>query len=167
MATHSSIRAWRIPMDRGAWRGYSPFSECVCVCFNLSKFFSFSRAVSKSGLPARPSLSLQHIILRGCFCKNNTFRRALSAPRPTPAVDIWTFHQDVVNAPGEGFWLQRRVDKSDKGCKISSQLSADTTGFRLSSALPAFSRPSYITSPGRAGTQLSAQRRRAECKPPR
>ena len=24
MATHSSILAWRIPMDRGAWWGYSP-----------------------------------------------------------------------------------------------------------------------------------------------
>ena len=24
MATHSSLLAWRIPMDRGAWRGYSP-----------------------------------------------------------------------------------------------------------------------------------------------
>ena len=24
MATHSSILARRIPMDRGAWRGYSP-----------------------------------------------------------------------------------------------------------------------------------------------
>ena len=26
MGTHSSILAWRIPMDRGAWRaGYSPW----------------------------------------------------------------------------------------------------------------------------------------------
>ena len=25
MATHSSILAWRIPMNRGAWRGYSPW----------------------------------------------------------------------------------------------------------------------------------------------
>ena len=24
MATHSSILAWRIPMDRGTWAGYSP-----------------------------------------------------------------------------------------------------------------------------------------------
>ena len=24
MATHSSILSWRIPIDRGAWRGYSP-----------------------------------------------------------------------------------------------------------------------------------------------
>ena len=24
MATHSSIFAWKIPMDRGAWVGYSP-----------------------------------------------------------------------------------------------------------------------------------------------
>ena len=24
MATHSSILAWKIPMDRGAWQGYSP-----------------------------------------------------------------------------------------------------------------------------------------------
>ena len=24
MVTHSSILAWRIPMDRGAWRDYSP-----------------------------------------------------------------------------------------------------------------------------------------------
>ena len=24
MATHCSILAWRIPMDRGAWQGYSP-----------------------------------------------------------------------------------------------------------------------------------------------
>ena len=24
MATHSSILAWRIPKDRGAWRDYSP-----------------------------------------------------------------------------------------------------------------------------------------------
>ena len=23
MATHSSILAWRIPMDRGAWKGYT------------------------------------------------------------------------------------------------------------------------------------------------
>ena len=25
MATHSSILAWRIPIDRGAWEGYSPW----------------------------------------------------------------------------------------------------------------------------------------------
>ena len=25
MATHSSILAWRIPMDRGTWAGYSPW----------------------------------------------------------------------------------------------------------------------------------------------
>ena len=25
MATHSSILAWKIPMDRGAWSGYSPW----------------------------------------------------------------------------------------------------------------------------------------------
>ena len=24
METHSSIPAWRIPMDRGVWQGYSP-----------------------------------------------------------------------------------------------------------------------------------------------
>ena len=24
LAIHSSIRAWRIPMDRGAWEAYSP-----------------------------------------------------------------------------------------------------------------------------------------------
>ena len=24
MASHSSILAWRIPVDRGAWRAYSP-----------------------------------------------------------------------------------------------------------------------------------------------
>ena len=24
MTTYSSILAWRIPMDRGAWQGYSP-----------------------------------------------------------------------------------------------------------------------------------------------
>ena len=24
MATHSSVLAWGIPMDRGAWKGYSP-----------------------------------------------------------------------------------------------------------------------------------------------
>ena len=24
MATHSSILAWKIPMDRGTWSGYSP-----------------------------------------------------------------------------------------------------------------------------------------------
>ena len=27
MATHSSILAWRIPMDRGAWRAYSPWGH--------------------------------------------------------------------------------------------------------------------------------------------
>ena len=27
MATHSSILAWRIPMDRGAWQGYSPWGH--------------------------------------------------------------------------------------------------------------------------------------------
>ena len=27
VATHSSILAWRIPMDRGAWRGYSPWGH--------------------------------------------------------------------------------------------------------------------------------------------
>ena len=26
MATHSSILAWRIPMDRRAWPGYSPWA---------------------------------------------------------------------------------------------------------------------------------------------
>ena len=25
MVTHSGTLAWRIPMDRGAWRGYSPW----------------------------------------------------------------------------------------------------------------------------------------------
>ena len=29
MATHSSILAWRIPMDRGAWRAYSPWGHRV------------------------------------------------------------------------------------------------------------------------------------------
>ena len=27
MATHSSILAWRIPMDRGTWQAYSPWSQ--------------------------------------------------------------------------------------------------------------------------------------------
>ena len=27
MATHSNILAWRIPMGRGAWRGYSPWGR--------------------------------------------------------------------------------------------------------------------------------------------
>ena len=27
MATHSSILAWRIPMDRGAWWAYSPWGH--------------------------------------------------------------------------------------------------------------------------------------------
>ena len=27
MATHSSILAWRILMDRGAWLGYSPWGH--------------------------------------------------------------------------------------------------------------------------------------------
>ena len=27
IATHSSILAWRIPMDRGAWQGYSPWGR--------------------------------------------------------------------------------------------------------------------------------------------
>ena len=27
MATHSSILAWRIPMDREAWQGYSPWGR--------------------------------------------------------------------------------------------------------------------------------------------
>ena len=27
MATHSNILAWRIPMDRGAWQGYSPWGH--------------------------------------------------------------------------------------------------------------------------------------------
>ena len=27
MATHSSILAWKIPMDRGAWLGYSPWGH--------------------------------------------------------------------------------------------------------------------------------------------
>ena len=27
MATHSSILAWRIPMDRGIWSGYSPWGR--------------------------------------------------------------------------------------------------------------------------------------------
>ena len=27
MATHSSILAWRIPMDRGAWGGYSSWGH--------------------------------------------------------------------------------------------------------------------------------------------
>ena len=25
IATHSNIRAWRIPMDSGAWGGYNPW----------------------------------------------------------------------------------------------------------------------------------------------
>ena len=29
MATHSSIRAWRIPMDRGAWQLQSMWSQRV------------------------------------------------------------------------------------------------------------------------------------------
>ena len=29
MATHSSILAWRIPMDREAWPGYSPWGRRV------------------------------------------------------------------------------------------------------------------------------------------
>ena len=27
MATHSNILAWRIPMDRGAWQGYSSWGR--------------------------------------------------------------------------------------------------------------------------------------------
>ena len=27
MAIHSSIPAWRIPMDRGVWQGYSPWGR--------------------------------------------------------------------------------------------------------------------------------------------
>ena len=27
MATHSSVLAWRIPMDRGVWVGYSPWGH--------------------------------------------------------------------------------------------------------------------------------------------
>ena len=27
MATHSSVLAWRTPIDRGAWQGYSPWGH--------------------------------------------------------------------------------------------------------------------------------------------
>ena len=44
MATHSSILAWKIPMDRGAWLGYSPrghkesdTTEQIHFLFFLSK----------------------------------------------------------------------------------------------------------------------------------
>ena len=29
MATHSSILAWKISMDRGAWSGYSPWGQGI------------------------------------------------------------------------------------------------------------------------------------------
>ena len=29
MATHSSILAWKIPMDREAWSGYSPWGQGI------------------------------------------------------------------------------------------------------------------------------------------
>ena len=39
MATHSSILAWRIPMDRGAWLGYHPWG-----CKDLDTTEQFSTA---------------------------------------------------------------------------------------------------------------------------
>ena len=56
---------------------------CVFFFFNLSQFFSFFRAVSKSGLPARPSLSLQHIILKEDAFAKTTLSDRLCLP-PTP-----------------------------------------------------------------------------------
>ena len=36
MAAHSRILAWRIPMDRGAWRATGPkeskMTDCTCKC---------------------------------------------------------------------------------------------------------------------------------------
>ena len=70
MATHSSILAWRIPMDRGAW-GYSPrvcarvhtlshfscvrlFATPWTVAHQASLSMGFSRKEHWSGLPCPP-----------------------------------------------------------------------------------------------------------------
>ncbi|CAM9218206.1 unnamed protein product [Rangifer tarandus platyrhynchus] len=44
---HTSVHVWRIPMDRGAWWAtVHSLSVLLFFFLNLSKFLSFSRAVS-------------------------------------------------------------------------------------------------------------------------
>ena len=41
MATHFSILAWRIPMDRGAWRATENGVNNICVLETLTHFVAF------------------------------------------------------------------------------------------------------------------------------
>ena len=41
METHSSILAWRIPMDRGAWRSIVHVVNNICVLEILTHFVAF------------------------------------------------------------------------------------------------------------------------------
>ena len=58
MATHSSIPAWKIPIDRGAWSGYSPW-DCkesdTTKRLHFSFFLYFSGGlIAPEGLPSSP-----------------------------------------------------------------------------------------------------------------
>jgi len=78
-----------------------------CFFFNLSKFFLFPEKMSKSGLPARPSLWLQHVILKEDAFAKTTFSDRLRFPSPPPprpqAGDIWRFYKDMWTPPGRAF----------------------------------------------------------------
>ena len=128
--------------------------------------FFFSREMSKSGQLTRSSLWPQEVILKkDAFAKTTFSNRLHLLPSKLWHLEIL---QGQCKRPGGGLLERKVIHKAKKGAKISSQLSADTTGFRLCSTQPspAFSRTSYVTSPGRAKAQLSAQRCGAELKPP-
>jgi len=54
-ATHSSILAWRIPMDRGALAGYCP---CVCKESDMTEWLSTEHSTW---------LSTSHLTFSACF----------------------------------------------------------------------------------------------------
>ena len=48
MATHSSILAWRIPMNRGAWQAAVPYGWNIKLCSGVEVFMFYFNHVHYS-----------------------------------------------------------------------------------------------------------------------
>ena len=128
MATHSSILAWRIPMDRGAWRatihgvakswtGLSEFhvispQPAVC-CVTTGRCCWLTRSSEKPGHHSSPSLLVVRKALRkpvalenclgfsslaGKMCPNQPQRPGLG----TPCQSLWSVEQRGKEQKPEG-----------------------------------------------------------------
>ena len=82
MATHSSILAWRIPMDRGAWRGTVHGGHKELDMTEWLSTAHLTGMLRHPGEPLLPSLVSHCPPFLGC---------TLSSSRPLLSVPTWLF----------------------------------------------------------------------------